>query len=215
MKNLFKATNLLLTFMIVISCSNDDSQLEQDLSKNLKVSGMNNVIELNGKANNYSFTVNNSNSKMNLSSDFSNIKFSKPKNNLNNILVTGDNIPFEIELKSHQTNTDGSISLEYIKDGDYSEIITIYNSSFASSDDLLENIPNGMNFSFEDSSLIIQKGCPPCAVVVVGIIAYVVVDHCDTVIQEGVAGCTRMDKCMSVGFCSVECTDCPSNDDEN
>ncbi|MGB1269357.1 MAG: hypothetical protein ACPG45_06440 [Flavobacteriaceae bacterium] len=87
------------------------------------------------------------------------------------------------------------------------------NYSFESNDDVKtiesfkDDLRGAYNYLGEDVVVQKQAACPPCAVVVVAIIAGAVVDHCNEVIQQVANNCGSGCS-LKASTCSAECV-CP------
>lgn len=124
----------------------------------------------------------------------------------NNFLrITGKNLPFDINFQVKDSN-DGSIELVY-KNSEYNSL-KIYESGFSNFNSMLESINEIRSLEISEQFENQTMACPPCVVIIIGIVVGAAVSHCNKVIEEGVAGCSRNGNCASVGPCSVSCVPC-------
>ena len=127
------------------------------------------------------------------------------------ILISSDQLPFDLTIRK-TLNSDNSFDLQYKRsDEAIFKTVSIKNSGFESASDIYNNL-TGIGQVTGGGHDTVVNGCPPCVVIVIGIVVYAVVDHCDTVVEEGVAGCSRNGNCADVGACSVTCHSCDDND---
>jgi hypothetical protein len=201
---------IFVTSSIFISCSNEDDNIEQSVNKDLsslyKTSSIFSTISYKED---FSFYLKDNSTKKEVQLDLdSSKKLLTVSNNKNlkgsdEITVIIDDADF-ITLSNFEKNEQNISYKMSFQDGQVIDYVFETNEDI-SLDDFKSDITG--DFSFENVNISTQKAqCPICVVFIAGAVISAANDHCNEVIEQGTANCST--GCYTVGFCSVECTQC-------
>lgn len=217
MKKVFKFLPFLLFGLCFIlnSCSDEDLKSDTDVVNSNK--SIESQILLTNSISQLAFNGDITNPYFNYSENDSNLRLDKLIGSLNitdnmdgTVNISSENLPFSINIEEGDGNENG-IGINYLRSDDLeSKTINISNTNFATSSGLIDGIKDIGSIDLVGGSYE-TMACPPCVVIVIGIVVFAINDHCDTVVEEGTAACARGGNCADVSACSVNCHSCESD----